>query len=343
MFYLIFFAALAIVISFICSVLEASLLSIVPSYITQLEDKKPKLFAKLSYMKEHINAPLAAILSLNTIANTVGATGVGAEVAQLYGQNYIGIASGIMTFMILTISEILPKSIGARYWKKIIPFLVPTLSILIVVMRPFIWLSNIITSGFKNNNDCSNTREEIKALSRMGQATRVIDDVEYRILVNTINLKQVNIEDVMTPRTVVRTVKPDMTIKEFDKFLTTAPFSRFPIIDESKQIFKGYIHKSSSFKAKDDDKVKKYSCDMRSFSPEAKLQDVLSAMLEDHNHMALVVDQLGNWIGIITLEDIIETIIGKEIVDETDTITDMQKYAKLRWLNRCKEKGINLE
>ncbi len=343
MFYLIFFAAFAIVISFICSVMEASLLSIVPSYIAQLEDKKPKLFAKLSDMKEHIQEPLAAILSLNTIANTVGATGVGAEVARLYGQNYIGVASGIMTFLILTISEILPKSIGARYWKNIIPVLVPTLSFLIIIMRPFIWLSNIITHGFTNTNDCSNTREEIKALSRMGQAARVIDDVEYRILVNTMNLKQVNIEDVMTPRTVVRTVKPDMTIKEFDKFLTTAPFSRFPIIDERKQIFKGYIHKSSSFKAKDDDKVKKYSCDMRSFSPEAKLQDVLSAMLIDHNHMALVVDQLGNWIGIITLEDIIETIIGKEIVDETDTITDMQKYAKLQWLNRCKQKGINLD
>lgn len=326
-----------------CSVLEASLLSIVPSYIAQLEDKKPKLFAKLSDMKEHIQEPLAAILSLNTIANTVGATGVGAEVARLYGQNYIGIASGIMTFLILTFSEILPKSIGARYWKNIIPFLVPTLSVLTIIMRPFIWLSNLITKGFSKTNDCSNTREEIKALSRMGQAARVIDDVEYRILVNTMNLKQVNIEDVMTPRTVVRTVKPDMTIKEFDKFLTTAPFSRFPIIDERKQIFKGYIHKSSSFKAKDDDKVKKYSCDMRSFSPEAKLQDVLSAMLIDHNHMALVVDQLGNWIGIITLEDIIETIIGKEIVDETDTITDMQKYAKLQWLNRCKQKGINLD
>lgn len=343
MFYLIFFAALAVIVSFMCSVLEASLLSIVPSYIAQLEDKKPKLFAKLSDMKEHIQEPLAAILSLNTIANTVGATGVGAEVSRLYGQNYIGIASGIMTFLILTLSEILPKSIGARYWKNIIPALVPILSVLIVIMRPFIWLSNLITYGFNHTDDCSNTREEIKALSRMGQASKVIDDVEYRILVNTINLKQVNIENVMTPRPVVRTVKPDMTIKEFDKFLTTAPFSRFPIIDESKQIFKGYIHKSSSFKAKDDDKVKKYSCDMRSFSPEAKLQDVLSAMLEDHNHMSLVVDQLGNWIGIITLEDIIETIIGKEIVDETDTITDMQKYAKLQWLNRCKQKGINLD
>lgn len=343
MFILLFFAVMAVAVSFICSVMEASLLSIVPSYIAQLEDKSPKLFHKLSDMKEHINEPLAAILSLNTIANTVGATGVGAQVAALYGQAYIGVASGIMTCLILTISEILPKSIGAKYWKRLIPVLVPVLSVMIVVLKPFIWLSALITRWFVSNEDCSNTKEEIKALAKMGQAARVVDDVEYRIIVNTINLKQLDVKDVMTPRTVVHVVEPGMKIKDFDKFLATTPFSRFPIIDEKKQIFKGYIHKSSSYKAKDDDKVEKFSRDMRSFAPEARLQDVLSAMLEDHNHMALVVDQLGNWIGIVTLEDIIETIIGKEIVDETDTITDMQLYAKLKWNNRCKQKGISLE
>ena len=343
MFILLFFAMMAVTVSFFCSVMEASLLSIVPSYIAQLEDKNPKLFRKLSDMKEHINEPLAAILSLNTIANTVGATGVGAQVAELYGQAYIGVASGIMTCVILTVSEILPKSIGAKYWRRLIPVLVPVLSVMIVILKPFIWLSAIITHWFTSNNDCSNTKEEIKALAKMGQAAKVVDDIEYRIIVNTINLKQLDVKDVMTPRTVVHIVEPGMKIKEFDKFLTTTPFSRFPIIDEQKRIFKGYIHKSSSYKAKDDDKVEKFSRDMRSFAPEARLQDVLSAMLEDHNHMALVVDQLGNWIGIVTLEDIIETIIGKEIIDETDTITDMQLYAKLKWNNRCKQKGINLK
>lgn len=343
MFILLFFAVLAVAVSFFCSVMEASLLSIVPSYIAQLEDKNPKLFRKLSDMKEHINEPLAAILSLNTIANTVGATGVGAQVANLYGQAYIGVASGIMTCLILTISEILPKSIGAKYWKRLIPFLVPVLSAMIVILKPFIWLSALITHWFTTDDDCSNTKEEIKALAKMGQAAKVVDDVEYRIIVNTINLNQLDVKDVMTPRTVVHVVEPGMKIKDFDKFLTTTPFSRFPIIDEQKRIFEGYIHKSSSYKAKDDDKVEKFARDMRSFAPEARLQDVLSAMLEDHNHMALVVDQFGNWIGIVTLEDIIETIIGKEIVDETDTITDMQLYAKLKWNNRCKQKGINLK
>lgn len=342
MFTLLFFAIMAIGVSFICSVLEAALLSIVPSYVAQLEDKSPTLFHQLSKLKENIDQPLAAILSLNTIAHTVGATGVGAQVAELYGQAYVGIASGVMTFMILTTSEILPKSIGAKYWKKIVPIMVPSLKVMIVVMKPFIWLSALITRWFSNNPDYSNIKEEVKALAKMGQASEVVDDIEYRLIINTMNLKQLDVKDVMTPRTVVHTVKPGMKIKDFDKFLTSTPFSRFPIIDEKKQIFKGYIHKSSSYKAKDDDKVEKFSRDMRSFSPEARLQDVLSAMLKDHNHMALVVDQFGNWIGIITLEDILETILGKEIVDETDTITDMQLYAKLKWNNRCKQKGINL-
>ena len=337
MFILLVFAIMAIAVSFICSALEAALLSIIPSYVAQLEDKNPALFKKLSYMKEHIDEPLAAILSLNTIAHTVGATGVGAQVAEIYGQAYVGWASGIMTFLILTTSEILPKSIGAKYWKALVPIMVPSLNVMIWIMKPFIWLSALITRWFTTDVDCSNIKEEIKALAKMGQAAKVVDDVEYRVVINTINLR------VMTPRTVVHTIKPGTKIKDFAKFLSSTPFSRFPIIDEKKQIFKGYIHKSSTYKAKDDDKVDKFARDMRSFSPEARLQDVLSAMLEDHNHMALVVDQLGNWIGIVTLEDIIETIIGKEIVDETDTITDMQVYAKLKWNNRCKQKGINLK
>ena len=320
MFILLVFAIMAIAVSFICSVLEAALLSIVPSYVAQLEDKNPALFKKLSYMKEHIDEPLAAILSLNTIAHTVGATGVGAQVAEIYGQAYVG-----------------------WDWKALVPIMVPSLNVMIWIMKPFIWLSALITRWFTTDVDCSNIKEEIKALAKMGQAAKVVDDIEYRVVINTINLRQLDVKDVMTPRTVVHTIKPGTKIKDFAKFLSSTPFSRFPIIDEKKQIFKGYIHKSSTYKAKEEDKVDKFARDMRSFSPEARLQDVLSAMLEDHNHMALVVDQLGNWIGIVTLEDIIETIIGKEIVDETDTITDMQVYAKLKWNNRCKQKGINLK
>ena len=147
----------------------------------------------------------------------------------------------------------------------------------------------------------------------------------------------------MTPRTVVHTVRPGTTIREFDKFLESSPFSRFPIIDETEQKYLGYIHKSSSYKADDNRPVEDYARPMASFSTDARLEDVLSSMLNDHNHMALVIDQFENWVGIITLEDIIETILGKEIVDETDQVADMRLYAKLKWKKKKEQKGIGLE
>lgn len=338
---LIFYAVMAIAVSFLCSVMEAALLSIVPSYIAQLEDNNPKLFHKVAELKEKIDQPLAAILSLNTIAHTVGATGVGAQVADIYGQAYIGWASGVMTFLILVLSEILPKSIGAKYWKQLIPSMVVILYIMMFLMRPLIWMSALITRWFDNaSDDSSNIREEIKALARMGKASNVLDDNKYRMITNIINLPAVKTKDIMTPRTVVHVVRPGMNIKEFDQFLTTTPFSRFPIVDETETTFLGYIHKSSSYKAKDSDLVDNYARKMRSFAPTARLEDVLNAMLEDHNHMALIIDQFGNWDGIVTMEDILETILGKEIMDETDTVSDMRVYAKLKWKRKQELKGI---
>ena len=339
---LIIFAASAILISFLCSILEATLLSITPSFIAQLKDKNPKLYIKLNDIKQNMDSPLASILTLNTIANTIGAAGVGAQVTALFGQAYLGVASGLMTLSILIISEILPKSIGATYWRQIAPFMASVVGFLVVLLKPILYISHFIMGWFENDDDSSTLKEEISALSRMAEEEEVITDNQYRMIRNTINLSQVHVEDIMTPRTVVHSVKPGMTIKEFDAFLKTTPFSRFPIIDEDKQIYMGYIHKSNSFKAADKDLVDQYARSMRSFGPEAKIEDVLSFMLKDRNHIALVVDPYGNWIGIITLEDIIETILGKEIVDESDQVADMRLYAKLKWKKKKEQKGLNI-
>lgn len=336
---LILFAMMAISISFLCSVMEAALLSITPSYIAQLEEINPRLYRKVSVLKQDIDHPLAAILSLNTIAHTVGATGVGAQVAEIYGQAYIGIASGVMTILILVLSEILPKSIGAKYWKKLIPSMVVTLNIMMFLLKPFLWMSKLITRWFDNTDETSDIKAEIKALAKMGRDEKVIDENKYRMIANIINLQEVKVKDIMTPRIVVHLVKPDMTIKEFDKFIVSSPFSRFPIIDEKEQLFLGYIHKSSSYKANDDEPVENYARPMRSYSTEAHLENVLSKMISDRNHMALVIDQYENWVGIITLEDIIETILGKEIVDETDQVPDMRLYAKMKWHRQRLEKN----
>lgn len=337
---LIFFAVMAIAVSFLCSVMEAALLSITPSYIAQLEDKKPKLYKQVSNLKQNIDNPLAAILSLNTIAHTVGATGVGAQVADMYGQSYIGLASGVMTIAILVLSEILPKSIGAKYWKKLIPSMVITLHIMMFLLAPFLWVSKLITRWFDSSGEESDIKDEIKALAKMGRDEKIIDENKYRVIANVVNLQEVKVKDIMTPRIVVHSVPPRMTIKAFDQFISTSPFSRFPIIDEQQQLFLGYIHKSSSYKAKDDELVDDYARPMRSYSTEARLEDVLSKMIDDRNHMALVIDQFENWAGIVTLEDIIETILGKEIVDETDQVPDMRLYAKIKWKKKRELRGI---
>jgi CBS domain containing-hemolysin-like protein len=337
---IIIYAVAAIAISFLCSVLEAALLSITPSFIAQMQETNPRLYARLSALKNNMDPPLAAILTLNTIAHTVGAAGVGAEVAALYGQAYLGVASAVMTLAILILSEILPKSIGAKYWKQLTPFMCTTVEIMIVVLKPLLYISDYIMGMFSAETDNSTLKEEIRALSRMAEDENVVSGDQYRLISNTLNLSQVHVEDVMTPRTVVRTVKPGMSIRDFDEFLKVVPFSRFPIIDEKKQIYLGYIHKSNSFTADDNDTVDKFARPMRSFGPEAKLEDVMSSMLQDRNHIALVVDAYGNWIGIVTLEDIIETIIGKEIVDETDQVADMRLYAKLKW-KRKREQQAN--
>lgn len=339
---LIIFACSAIFISFLCSVLEAVLLSITPSFIAQLQDGKPRLYARLSQLKHNMDTPLAAILTLNTIAHTIGAAGVGAQVADIYGQAYLGLASGLMTLAILILSEILPKSIGAKYWRQLAPFMVSTVTTMIVVLKPLLYISDFIMGWFAAEEDTSTLKEEIGALSRMAEEEHILSENQYRMIKNIINLSQVYVEDVMTPRTVVHSVKPGMSIKEFDVFLSKTPFSRFPIIDEDKQVYMGYIHKSNSFKADDNDPVDKYARPMRSFGPEARIEDVLSFMLKDRNHIALVVDAYGNWIGIITLEDIIETILGKEIVDESDQVADMRLYAKLKWKKKREQKGLQI-
>lgn len=339
MFLLIFFASTAIGISFICSVMEAALLSITPSYIAQLEEKSPKWYKRVSALKQNMDTPLAAILTLNTIAHTVGAAGVGAQVAAMYGQAYLGLASGVMTLAILILSEILPKTIGAKYWKKLVPMMCISLRIMVFILKPFLYISDFIMGIFGSDIDTGSIKDEIKALAKMGRDEKVIDDGKYRIISNVLNLQEIKVKDIMTPRTVVHVIRPGMTIKEFDKFVETSPFSRFPIIDEREQNYLGYIHKSSSYKAKDSDIIDNYARPMRSFSTDARLEAVLTSMLDDHNHIALVIDHFSNWVGIITMEDIIETILGKEIVDETDQVADMRLYAKLKWKKKIEQQG----
>lgn len=332
---LIIFAVSAIVLSSLCSIWEAAILSVSPSYIASLEDKNPKLFKTLAVYKQNIDTPLAAILTLNTIAHTVGATGVGAQVTEIYGQGYLGIASALMTLAILIVSEIIPKTIGASYWKECLPFTIVCLKIIIFFLKPFLFISEFITKWF-GKEDKVDVSDEMKALAKIGKDEKVIDDSKYRMIINVLNLHEVRVQKVMTPRTVVQSIKPGTTIKEFDKMVEESPFSRFPVLDDEKDIYLGYIHRQNTYRTDDNDIVDNHVSEIKTVFETSRLENVLSEMLEDHNHMSIVFDQYGSWSGIITMEDIIETILGKEIMDETDKVADMQLYAKMKWKNSRK-------
>ena len=318
-------------IYFLCSMMETTLISITPAYVAQLQEKNPKLHKGIVKFKQDIETPLAAILTLNTIVSTVGATLIGAKVVDIYGHTYLGLASGLLTLVTLFFSEIMPKTLGAKYWRNLVGFMYYTVRVIIFVLRPFLYLSSFVMSVFGDINSSSTVKEEIKALARMGRDEGVLNEDKFRVISNVLSLGEVSAKDVMTPRTVVHMVPPGMTIKDFDKFVITSPFSRFPIVNERKGIYLGYIHKSSSYQAKDTDAVDGFAHQMKSFHADAKLEIILSDMIDSKTHMALVIDGNETWVGIITLEDIIETILGEEIVDETDQVADMRLYAKMRW------------
>lgn len=335
MFLLTAFVVLSIGFSFVCSVLEAALLSLTPSYIAQLKDTRPKLHDKLNKLKSNIDRPLAAILTLNTIAHTVGATGVGAQVAVVFGDAHVAIASALMTFGILIFSEIIPKTIGASYWRALAPFLPRILRVMVLALLPFIWLSEMITNRIAKSENDVDMRGEIKALARIGLEEKALDPDETRTITNILNLHEILVKDVMTPRTVCETVTPDMTVADFDRRYGKIPFTRFPIMDGAEDAL-GYIHKADTYHAEDEQTLKSLMHPVSTVDEADSVEHVFAAMLKNHNHMRVVYDDHGSWVGVITMEDVIETILGQDIVDETDNVHNLRKYAKQRWLKRIK-------
>ncbi|MCE8031330.1 DUF21 domain-containing protein [Halomonas daqingensis] len=323
----------SLAVSFLCSVLEAALLSLTPSYIAQLKVDRPGAHAALAALKANIDRPLAAILTLNTIAHTVGATGVGAQVAVIFGEPYIAAASVVMTLLILVLSEIIPKTLGATYWRQLAPFLPSLLRAMILLLAPFIWLSEMITRRLGSSVHDVDLRAEIKALSLIGLEERVLDPEESRTIINILSLHEMMVKDAMTPRTVCETVPPNMTVAEFDARYGKAPYTRLPVMDQGEHAF-GYVHRSDMYHAEDSKTMSELKRPVVSIADTTSIEQVFTDMLRDHHHLRVVHNEHGTWVGLITLEDIIETILGQDIVDETDSIHNLRQYAKQRWLKR---------
>ncbi len=333
---LIAFVVLSISVSFICSILEAALLSITPSYIAQQKLTRPKLYEKLKVLKDKIDQPLAAILTLNTVAHTVGATGVGAQVTLVFGDGYLGIASAVMTFLILILSEILPKTIGARYWPQLAPALPAILNGMIFVLKPFIWLSDQIMKLFGGGHQEHDLRQEIKALTILGRELNKLDEDEQRVIANILDLHDVKVRDIMTPRTVCETARPDEKLVDLVERVKKDQYSRYPVIDQDEAPL-GIVFRYDMLDISDSAVAADIMKPVKIISDKISVEQLMSQLMREQQHMCLVYDEYGSWLGLVTMEDVIEAIIGQPIMDETDDIPNMRRFAKRRWEHKQKQ------
>jgi CBS domain containing-hemolysin-like protein len=333
---LIAFVILSIAVSFICSILEAALLSITPSYIAQQKLTRPKLYEKLNILKERIDQPLAAILTLNTVAHTVGATGVGAQVTVVFGDGYLGIASAIMTMLILIFSEILPKTIGARYWPSLVPILPTMLNGMIFMLKPFIWLSDQVMKLFGGAHHDHDLRQEIKALTILGRELNKLDEDEQRVIANILDLHDIKIREIMTPRTVCESAKPNEALSSLVERVKKHRFSRYPVLDDDENPL-GLVFRYDMLEFDENHTAADIMKPVKVVSDMVSAEQLMSQFMRERQHMALVYDEYGSWLGIVTMEDVIESILGQPIMDETDEIPNMRRFAKRRWEHKQKQ------
>ena len=325
----------ALGMSFLCSVLEAVLLSTPSSFIRMKEAEGNKTAIQLQEYKNNIDRPVAAILSLNTVAHTIGAAGVGSESTKIFGEAYFGIISAVLTLLILIFSEIIPKTIGASYWRQLAMPCTGIIRVLIVVTWPLVWLSEFITRVFTPScKQASVSREEINAMVKIGAAEGIFQEKESHILQSCMKLSQVKARDIMTPSVIVETVAESSTLKEAYDNLELL-FTRIPVFAENKEYITGYILRTVMLeKLAEDDftcKVADITRPILSFAEETSVYTIWEQFIEKKEHIATVVDEYGGLRGIITMEDVIETMLGVEIVDENDPATDMQQLAREKW------------
>ena len=337
---LVIYIAIAVGASFLCSILEAVLLSVSPSYLGALKERDPALGAKLQGLQDDIDRPLAAILTLNTIAHTIGAAGAGAQAAKVFGDASLTIFSIILTLIILFASEIIPKTLGATYWKSLVPFVTRTLPPLIWILWPLVkvsqWLSKLVSGGKPKGQV---TREEIAALADVGRQQGVVGEQHSKIVRNLLRFHMLTVEDVMTPRTVVEALDQNEAIGDVVNRLDDVRFSRLPIYEETIDNITGVVLKTdimaAALKRKRRSKVSTLRREATRVPTDMSLEDFFELLLEEGVHLAVVTDQYGGFDGVATMEDVVETLLGLEILDEADDEADLQELARQKARERA--------
>ncbi len=335
------YLAIAIGVSFVCSVLEAVLLSITPSFVQQMNVDRPARAKTLVRVKDKLDESLSSILILNTFAHTMGAAGVGAQAIQVFGAEWETLIAVLLTLAILYFSEIIPKTLGAKFWRQLAMPAAITIFGLVKLVYPLVWLSTRLTRLFGKKKGNEVTRKEIIALASLGHQDGTLFSQENDYLTNLFNLRDVSTEDILTPRSVVHMLQADVTVSDALDDPETQQFSRMPIYGENPDDVQGKVLRADLFQAERDghgsSPVKQFSKKIMHVSEKLPVYQLLDSLIKQSNHLCLVDDEFGQTAGVVTLEDAIETLLGREIVDESDAVADMQALARARYRNRLKD------
>ncbi|MCB0644279.1 MAG: DUF21 domain-containing protein [Phaeodactylibacter sp.] len=344
---LILFFLFSILFSFLCSIWEAVLLSIPPATVEVEYQKGTRTGTLLKQFKDNIDRPLAAILTLNTLAHTVGAIGVGSEASHQYGDDGSGtfVVSALMTLAILILSEIIPKTLGANYWSSLIGFTVRSVNVVILILYPLVWLSQLLTKLLKKDKEKSVlSRTDFSVMAEIGEKQGVFEQSESKIIQNLLRFNTIRAQDVMTPRIVVTVADEDTTVQQFYDAYPDLRFSRIPTFQDNKDHITGFFLKDDMLtqlvKGKGDTPLSELRRPILYVPNDMDLPDLFNHLMEKREHIAAVVGEFGGFNGLVTMEDVIETLLGTEIMDELDNIEDMQTLARKNWEMRAGRIGL---
>jgi CBS domain containing-hemolysin-like protein len=342
---LVLYVALAIGVSFLCSIMEAVLLSVTPGHLVAMERHSPRVASKLRKLKDNIDEPLAAILSLNTIAHTGGAAGAGAQAAHVFGDAWIGLFSAILTLAILFLSEIIPKTIGAVYWKQLTPTVTRTLVWLMIPLRPLVWMSGLASRAISAEHDPVHvSRDEIRALADLGARKGVLDEGESRVVNALLRSRSLRAADIMTPRTMMFALPEDETVGDVVAMHRPLRFSRIPIHGDSIDSLLGFVLKDEILEraagGESDTRLAELRRELLLVPATAPLPHLLDLFLSSREHIAAALDEFGGTAGLVTLEDLLETVLDLEIVDEVDSVEDLRAAARQEWRLRARRLGL---
>lgn len=335
------YLALAIGVSFLCSILEAVLLSITPSYVQQTQAKRPRAGKQLAGIKQNLDESLSSILILNTFAHTMGAAGVGSQALQVFGEEWETLIAVLLTLAILYFSEIIPKTLGATFWKQLALPSAFMINFLVKLVFPLVWISTRLTRLFSSGKGNEITREEIIALASLGHKGGALVQQENEYLSNLLQLREIKTEQIYTPRTVVHMLQENTTVKEALDHPGTRQFSRIPIYSEGVDYVQYKVIKSDLYEAErsgqGDQEIREFAQPIVRVSEKLPVQTLLNSFIRQKEHLFLVEDEFGQTSGVVSLEDAIETLLGREIVDEHDQVVDLQALAKDRYRDRLRE------